>query len=86
MILMPLMHAENEEYGQYCLDEVIALINQNKYNQEVHDHFQDMKRFSDDHLSVIKAYGRFPHRNEVLGRTSTAAELEYLRYANRYGQ
>lgn len=30
------------------------------------------------HLDVIERFGRFPHRNEILGRTSTAEELEYL--------
>jgi uncharacterized protein (DUF924 family) len=29
--------------------------------------------------SVIARFGRHPHRNEVLGRTSTPQELEYLR-------
>ena len=28
---------------------------------------------------VIACFGRYPHRNEVLGRTSTPEELEYLR-------
>ncbi|MBX4930703.1 DUF924 family protein [Rhizobium bangladeshense] len=30
------------------------------------------------HRDVIAAYGRFPHRNAMLGRESTAAELDYL--------
>ncbi|WP_454849792.1 DUF924 family protein [Rhizobium binxianense] len=30
------------------------------------------------HRDVIAAYGRFPHRNAILGRESTPAELEYL--------
>lgn len=30
------------------------------------------------HRSVIERFGRFPHRNAVLGRTGTAAELAYL--------
>src|SRR5918993_1739792 len=29
--------------------------------------------------SVIARFGRHPHRNEILGRTSTSEELEYLR-------
>ena len=31
------------------------------------------------HREVIARFGRYPHRNEVLGRTSTPDELEYLR-------
>ena len=30
------------------------------------------------HQDVIARFGRFPHRNAILGRTSTAAELDYL--------
>ncbi len=30
------------------------------------------------HRDVIVKYGRFPHRNAILGRTSTPAELDYL--------
>jgi uncharacterized protein (DUF924 family) len=31
------------------------------------------------HLEVIAKFGRFPHRNTVLGRASTAAELAFLK-------
>ncbi|MGH7856769.1 MAG: DUF924 family protein [Candidatus Binatia bacterium] len=30
------------------------------------------------HLAVIERFGRFPHRNAILGREPTAAEREYL--------
>ena len=30
------------------------------------------------HLDVIERFGRFPHRNDVLGRASTAQELAFL--------
>lgn len=38
------------------------------------------------HRDIVARFGRFPHRNEVLGRASTDAELDYLRTANRFGQ
>jgi uncharacterized protein (DUF924 family) len=31
-----------------------------------------------EHREVIRRFGRHPHRNELLGRQSTAGELEYL--------
>ncbi|NEQ49123.1 MAG: DUF924 domain-containing protein [Leptolyngbya sp. SIO3F4] len=31
------------------------------------------------HRDVIAQFGRFPHRNEILGRQSTEAELEFLK-------
>ena len=39
------------------------------------------------HLEIIERFGRFPHRNAILGRPSTAAEIAFLE-ANeqRFGQ
>ena len=34
--------------------------------------------FEKRHHDVIKSFGRYPKRNEALGRLSTAAELEYI--------
>ena len=31
------------------------------------------------HKEIIERFGRFPHRNEVLGRQSTPEEIEYLK-------
>jgi uncharacterized protein (DUF924 family) len=30
-------------------------------------------------VELMERFGRYPHRNEVLGRSSTPEELEYLR-------
>lgn len=37
-----------------------------------------MGRFVLGHKELIDRFGRFPHRNEVLGRESTAAEIKFL--------
>ena len=43
--------------------------------------------FAIEHREIIERFGRFPHRNDVLGRTSTPQEIEYLDSgANRFGQ
>nr|WP_255082803.1 DUF924 family protein [Vulcanococcus limneticus] len=34
--------------------------------------------FARRHRDVIARFGRFPHRNEALGRVSSAAELTFL--------
>ena len=31
------------------------------------------------HKAIIDRFGRYPHRNAVLGRTSTAEEIEFLK-------
>jgi uncharacterized protein (DUF924 family) len=35
-------------------------------------------RFAHHHRNLIERFGRFPHRNSILGRKSTDAEIEYL--------
>jgi uncharacterized protein (DUF924 family) len=35
--------------------------------------------FEQMHYDIIKRFGRYPHRNEALGRTPTAQETEYLK-------
>lgn len=35
-------------------------------------------RFARHHHEIVREFGRFPHRNEILGRESSAAEIEYL--------
>jgi uncharacterized protein (DUF924 family) len=34
--------------------------------------------FARRHKQIVDRFGRFPHRNAVLGRVSTAEELEFL--------
>ncbi len=39
---------------------------------------QQLAEAATRHLRVIERFGRFPHRNEILGRPSTPEELAYL--------
>ncbi len=39
----------------------------------------DLLDWAQKHHDVIARFGRFPHRNEILGRASTAEEVEFLR-------
>jgi uncharacterized protein (DUF924 family) len=36
-------------------------------------------RYALRHKEIIERFGRFPHRNAILGRTSTAGEIEFLK-------
>lgn len=38
--------------------------------------------YAQRHLDIIERFGRFPHRNAVLGRESTAEELTFLKEPN----
>jgi uncharacterized protein (DUF924 family) len=35
-------------------------------------------RFARLHHDIIARFGRFPHRNPALGRTTTAEEMQFL--------
>jgi uncharacterized protein (DUF924 family) len=39
----------------------------------------DLVTWADRHRVIVARFGRFPHRNAVLGRASTAEEIEFLR-------
>jgi uncharacterized protein (DUF924 family) len=39
---------------------------------------EDNFNFEVKHKAIIDRFGRYPHRNEILGRESTAEELEFL--------
>ena len=34
--------------------------------------------FAERHRVIVERFGRFPHRNRILGRESTAEELAFL--------
>jgi uncharacterized protein (DUF924 family) len=43
------------------------------------DFGEEQLRYALRHREIIQRFGRFPHRNGVLGRESTAAEIEFLK-------
>jgi len=38
----------------------------------------DMLDYAHRHRDVIERFGRFPHRNSILGRQSTAEEIAFV--------
>lgn len=40
---------------------------------------EDLLDYAVRHLEIIERFGRFPHRNEILGRATTPEEAEFLR-------
>ena len=47
---------------------------------------EEYDKYAISHRDIIIRFGRFPHRNEVLGRECTEHELDYLKTADRFGQ
>jgi uncharacterized protein (DUF924 family) len=65
-LYMPFMHSEDLD------DQVLGVELFNKPGLESN------YRFARHHYSIVERFGRFPHRNKILGRESSAAEVEYL--------
>ena len=63
---MPYMHSESALIHQ----QAVALFSQ--------PGLEDNLRFERAHQAIIERFGRYPHRNAVLGRTSTPEELAFL--------
>lgn len=53
----------------------------------VRAYYERTAGFAREHRDIVQRFGRFPHRNEVLGRESTPEETAYLgEGAPRFGQ
>jgi uncharacterized protein (DUF924 family) len=44
-----------------------------------HPGYESVIEYARRHYEIVLRFGRFPHRNELLGRPSTAEEIEFLR-------
>jgi uncharacterized protein (DUF924 family)/predicted GNAT family acetyltransferase len=70
-IYLPLEHAEDLALQQRCVALFEALAGADPSLAGALD-------YAHRHLAVIERFGRFPHRNAILGRPSSEAELDYL--------
>jgi uncharacterized protein (DUF924 family) len=76
-LLMPFMHAEDRALQARCVAGF------QKLHAEADDkhraHFANQLDYARRHAAIIERFGRFPHRNLTLGRTSTGEETEFLK-------
>ena len=84
-ISVPLMHAENLTLQERMLVdfEGFVALARTRSPQNV-GFFEFALGYAQRHVDVIREFGRFPHRNELLGRTSNAAEAEFLTRRDAY--
>jgi len=69
-LYMPLQHSEDRANQALSVRLVSSLGN------------AEWTRYAVDHHDVIEKFGRFPHRNGILGRNSTSEETEFLKEPN----
>ena len=82
---MPLEHAENRD----AQDESVAAFRRllAEVPRDLHAAFASTLGFAERHRSIIERFGRFPHRNALLGRANTPEEAEWLKEGgSRFGQ
>jgi uncharacterized protein (DUF924 family) len=70
--LMPLMHSEE------LADQREAIERFDDEAREVPSLFAGGADYARKHAVIIERFGRFPHRNALLGRTSTEEEVAFL--------
>jgi len=75
-IYMPLMHSEDLGDQEECVRLFEAFLQESE--GPLARALARSLEFAKAHRDIIEAWGRFPHRNHLLGRPSTTAELEFL--------
>jgi uncharacterized protein (DUF924 family) len=71
---MPFQHSESLADQDFCCSLFASMGN------------DDYVKHAVEHRDIVARFGRFPHRNDLLGRPCTPEELDYLKTAKRFGQ
>ncbi|MCK6545951.1 DUF924 domain-containing protein [Myxococcota bacterium] len=71
-VYLPLMHAEDLADQDACVAKFQKMV------EREGDVFASNLDYAEKHRVIIRRFGRFPHRNAILGRASTEEELRFL--------
>lgn len=83
-LYMPLMHSENLALQDECVKRFTAL--QADVPGELKQTLDGNLKFAAEHRDIIAEFGRFPYRNNALGRLNSPAEDEFIKNGPRFGQ
>jgi len=75
-LYMPLQHAEDLGLQRRSVEQFESLAAE--ADDAWRDRFAENARYARLHHDIVERFGRFPHRNRILGRESTEEELRYL--------
>ena len=70
-LYMPFMHSEEVEIQRRSVGLFERLADE--------PGAPDVTSYAAGHRDIVERFGRFPHRNEILGRTTTPDEAEFLK-------
>jgi uncharacterized protein (DUF924 family) len=81
---MPLIHAESLALQTECLARFKGL--HACAPPALQAKLDGNLKAAQEHFDIVKRFGRFPHRNATLGRSSTPEEMDFLETGPRFGQ
>lgn len=83
---MPFQHSENLSI-QLQGEKIFSALIEQSFSEAEKAFSKNCYNFAVQHREIIQRFGRFPHRNKVLGRQATAEEEAYLKRGGaRFGQ
>lgn len=74
---MPLMHSEEISDQEHCVTAMERLLARS--GQNARGLAGAFVKFAISHRDIVARFGRFPHRNAILGRSSSKEELTFLK-------
>ena len=76
-LYMPFMHAEDCDDQETCVAVFERLVQ--SVDPAHREFFRRQSEYAVAHRDIVARFGRFPHRNEILGRDTTPEEAEFLK-------
>jgi len=70
-VYLPFEHSERMADQDHCVELMQRVVEDAQ--------LADMPEWAEKHRVIVARFGRFPHRNAILGRPSTPDEIEFLR-------
>lgn len=84
---LPLEHSENIEHQNLSVELFGEMHKEVEGDENLKPVAANFLKFAIEHQEIVKKFGRFPHRNDVLNRPSTEEELKFLKDGgSRFGQ
>jgi uncharacterized protein (DUF924 family) len=80
-LYLPFEHSEevaDQDYSLFLFAELALAV-----PESLRDYFRRDLDFVTKHRDIVRRFGRFPHRNALLGRTSTPEEEAFVKEFGR---
>ena len=75
---MPLMHAEDRDVQRTSL-ATFGELKRDARGTPIAELASAVRDYAERHATIVDRFGRYPHRNALLGRASSEEEIEFLK-------